>query len=106
MPASNMTPLAPWMLAVVVTGALAGANGADAADVGARALAAGCRSCHQPGESTIPSLDGKSREALAGKLRAYREGSLAGTVMPQLAKGYTDAELDAIARYFAETERP
>ena len=100
MPAPNMTPLAPSMLAVVVSGALAGANGADAADVGARALAAGCRSCHQPGEATIPSLDGKSREALAGKLRAYREGSLAGTVMPQLAKGYTDVELDAIARYF------
>jgi cytochrome c553 len=34
-------------------------------------------------------------------LRGYRDGSRAGTVMPEIAKGYSDAELDAIARQLA-----
>jgi cytochrome c553 len=51
-------------------------------------------------------LQGQSRNALVAKLRGFREGSRAGTVMPQLAKGYSDAELEEIARYFAEGEAP
>lgn len=104
--ASSVTMLPRWMLGAVAASALAGTNGAEAADASARALAAGCRSCHQPGESAIPTLQGQSRNALVAKLRGFREGSKAGTVMPQLAKGYSDAELEAIARYFAEGEAP
>jgi len=105
MPASSVTMFPRWLLATVAASALANAHVAVAADAGARALAAGCRSCHQPVESALPSLQGQSRDALAGKLRGFRAGSLAGTVMPQLAKGYSDAELEAIASYFAE-EKP
>ena len=51
-------------------------------------------------------LSGQSRETLAGKLRAFRNGTQGGTVMPQLAKGYTEAQIDAIAGYFAEERAP
>jgi len=67
----------------------------------AREWAAGCLGCHQPAGGTIPLLHGQSREALAAKFRAYRDGLQSGTVMPQLAKGYTDAQIDAIAEWFA-----
>jgi cytochrome c553 len=73
---------------------------AHAAGFDERALAASCATCHQPGESRIPSLDGQSRDELAAKLRGFRDGSRSGTVMPQLAKGYTEAQLDALAAHF------
>jgi len=71
----------------------------------ARALVAGCRSCHQASATNIPSLDGQSRESLVDKLRAFRTGSLPATVMPELVKGYTDAEIEAMAAYLARSER-
>lgn len=84
--------------------ALTGA--ASAADDSARALAAGCLTCHQPAGRALPVLAGQPQAALADKLRAFRSGTQAGTVMPQIAKGYTDAQIDAIARYFAEQRTP
>jgi sulfide dehydrogenase cytochrome subunit len=70
----------------------------------ARALAAGCRSCHQ-GDTVIPPLDDQARDALLGKLRGFRDGTLPGTVMPELVKGYTAAQLEAIAGYLARGGR-
>jgi sulfide dehydrogenase cytochrome subunit len=34
-------------------------------------------------------------------LREFRDGKRSATVMHQLAKGYTDEQIDAIAAYFA-----
>lgn len=67
----------------------------------AAALAAGCTPCHQPQLRGIPALDGQTREALRAKLEAFRDGTLPGTVMPQLVRGYTPAELDLVAGWFA-----
>lgn len=102
---AQLTKLVVPMLAALVAAMLAGPRVAGAADLDARALAASCRSCHQPGESVIPSLDGQSYATLVATLRGYRDGSRAGTVMPELAKGYSDAELDAIARELAAERR-
>jgi len=49
----------------------------------------------------MPALAGLARERIAAELRAFREGSRAGTVMPQIAKGYSDAQIDALAAYFS-----
>lgn len=70
----------------------------------ARALAAGCRSCHQ-GDTIIPSLDDQTRDALLRKLQDFRDGTKPGTVMPELVQGYTAAQLDAIAGYLARAGR-
>jgi cytochrome subunit of sulfide dehydrogenase len=78
-----------------------------AAEMDARALAAGCLACHQPVANTpLPVLFGQPREAIASKLRALRDGTQPGTVMPQLAKGYTDAQIDTVAGYFAAQAPP
>ena len=69
-----------------------------------RDWAAGCLGCHQPVGGTIPRLHGQSRDELVAKFRAYRDGRQPGTVMPQLAKGYTDTQIDAIAAWFAMAE--
>ena len=36
---------------------------------------------------------------LAGRLRAYRDGTLAGTVMNRIAKGYSSSEIEQLAQF-------
>ncbi|MCX7143019.1 MAG: cytochrome C [Proteobacteria bacterium] len=69
-----------------------------------RNLAASCANCHNTNGSSVagtPSIAGMSREALLAALMDYKAGRRAATVMHQLARGYTDAELESIAAYFA-----
>jgi len=79
---------------------------ADAATtMHARNLASTCTACHTrngAGESAIMPLEGRAAADIARTMRAFRSGERAGTVMPQLARGYTDADIDAIAAWFAE----
>jgi len=89
-------------LVLIVTLLLSARMTAVAQVPDARALAASCASCHRADGTTVPSLDGRSRNELLAKLRAFRDGSQAGTVMPQLARGYTEAQLDAIAAWYAQ----
>ena len=75
-----------------------------------RNLAAGCAICHgtqgkpAPGAPVIP-LAGLPRDHIASQMRAFRDGQRPATVMHQLAKGYTDAEIDAMAAWFAAQKR-
>jgi sulfide dehydrogenase cytochrome subunit len=76
------------------------------APLATRALAATCANCHgtegRPVEGeAMARLAGQPREALAASLRAFRDGSRQATVMHQLAKGYSNEEIDALAAYFA-----
>jgi cytochrome c553 len=70
----------------------------------ARNLAATCANCHGTGgvsEGGVASLAGVSKDEMVRKLTDYKSGKLTGTVMPQLAKGYTDAQIDSLAGWFA-----
>ena len=70
----------------------------------ARSLAATCANCHgTAGESSagMPRLSGMPSAELKRAMIEYKAGTRTGTVMPQLAKGYTDAQIDAIANWFA-----
>jgi cytochrome c553 len=88
-------------LAVALACAACASAAAGAAESGGRALAAGCASCHQPALQTPPPLAGQPVTELVSKMREFRNGTRMGTVMPQLAKGYTEAQTKAIARYFS-----
>lgn len=76
-----------------------------AQDERARVLAATCASCHGPdGRSVTPEvsgLAGRPTSDTLATLRAFRDGERASTVMQQVAKGYSDKELELIADYFA-----
>ena len=69
-------------------------------------FAANCANCHgTDGKSTntaIPSLAGRDRGYLEQTLKAYKAGTKTGTIMPQLAKGYTDEEIVVLADYFSK----
>ncbi len=94
---------------VVAAAALAAAAGVNAQD-NDRNLAAGCAICHgtggkpAPGAPLIP-LAGLPSDHIATQMRAFRDGKRPATVMHQIAKGYTDAEIEAIAAWFAGQKR-
>lgn len=71
-------------------------------------LAAPCAACHgtegkSPGE--IPSIDRLDAAALAARLRGFRSGEIEATVMNRIANGYTDIEIEALARHFVSLQR-
>jgi sulfide dehydrogenase cytochrome subunit len=71
---------------------------------GAR-LAATCTACHGSTGNTagtaLPQLAGQPKETLLANLKAFKDGSRAATIMTQLARGYTDEQLEQIAAWFA-----
>jgi sulfide dehydrogenase cytochrome subunit len=76
---------------------------AGAADAG-RDIAAGCATCHGTdarSRGAIPALEGRDKAAIVQQVRDFRDGKRPSTVMQQLAKGYTDAQIEAAAAYFA-----
>jgi sulfide dehydrogenase cytochrome subunit len=83
------------------------AAAAEAQSPDGRVLALSCFNCHGPnGKSPgpIPSLAGKSAAILKATLVEFRDGKRTGaaaTVMTRLAKGYSDAEIDAVSAYLA-----
>ena len=70
----------------------------------ARDLAATCANCHGTNGVSVggtESLAGASKADTARKMQEFKSGAKQGTVMPQLAKGYTDAQIELIAGWFA-----
>jgi cytochrome subunit of sulfide dehydrogenase len=77
---------------------------------GVRSLAANCAACHgtngNPARgSTLAGLAGKPRNELLTALTQFKEGKKPATLMHQLAKGYSDEELAALADYFSRQNR-
>lgn len=70
----------------------------------ARNLASACANCHGTGgvsQGAMPRLAGQYQADLERRMLDYKSGRLQGTVMPQLAKGYTDEQITLIAGWFA-----
>ena len=93
---------------VMATGLLAisAASSAQTLDaLQARSLAASCAACHGTNGHAQPvmiSLAGTPSQLIVQKMQDYKAGRVpSATVMHQLAKGYTDAEINAIAAFFA-----
>ena len=75
-----------------------------------RATAAMCANCHGtdgrvvPG-SAIPAVAGMPRDYMLLQLKEFKEGNRPATVMHQIAKGLSDAQVQTIASYYANTPR-
>jgi cytochrome c553 len=81
-----------------------------AQDTQGRNLAAGCAICHGTNgravkDSGFASLAGLERGYLVEQMRAFRDGKRPATVMQQLARGYSDAQIDLLAAWFAAQKR-
>jgi sulfide dehydrogenase cytochrome subunit len=82
---------------------------AQAQDAASRNLAAPCAICHgtggKPATRDVTPLAGLAREQIVAQMRAFRDGQRPATVMHQIAKGYNDAQIDAIAGWYAAQKR-
>ena len=101
-----MTPL----LRIATAGLLAMAGAADAQDANlGRSLAATCANCHgtngQARGDGVSALAGMPAERLIQTFNAYKSGALPATIMHQIAKGYTEAQIDAVADHFSRLSK-
>ena len=92
---------------VVASSGSAVAQGADPNL--ARNLAATCANCHgtngvSAGQSE--SLAGMAKADIVRKMQEFKAGTKGATVMTQLAKGYTDEQIELIAGWFAAQKAP
>lgn len=75
-----------------------------------RSLAATCANCHGTdgravAGSSVASLAGLDKAYIVAQMKAFQSGARPATVMHQLAKGYSDAQIDQIAGYFAAQKK-
>ena len=70
----------------------------------AQYLAGHCAACHGTdgkNASGLPALAGLNAQYFGAQMRAFQSGRRQATVMHQIARGYDDAQIEALARYFA-----
>lgn len=80
-------------------------SGAQAQDVHlARNLAATCANCHGTNgqaRGEMKPLAGLTAEKIVAMVNDYRNGNQPASIMHQISKGYTDAQIKLIAGYYA-----
>jgi len=88
---------------------LAAPLAAPAAGQPGRDLAAGCAICHgtdgRPASADMPALAGMPAAQFIRRMREFREDARAATVMHQIARGYSDSQVEAMAAWFAARRR-
>ena len=73
-----------------------------------RGMAATCANCHgTDGRSvgSLPGLAGTDRAYMVQQMQDFKAGKRPATIMHQLAKGFTDAQIESIAGYFAAQKK-
>jgi sulfide dehydrogenase cytochrome subunit len=73
-----------------------------------RSWAAGCANCHGTNGRAEPgneSLAGANKDDIVKKMLDFKAGRKPATIMHQLAKGYSDEQIVAIAAYFAAQKK-
>ena len=75
-----------------------------------KSLAATCANCHGTyGKavegSSVVSIAGLDKAYLVAQMKAFKTGARPATVMHQLSKGYSDAQIDTLATYFAAQKK-
>jgi cytochrome subunit of sulfide dehydrogenase len=92
-----------WALAI---GAMAMSATALAAPPSAQMLSLSCAGCHGTNGGSagmvMPSLASQSKEAIVVAMKKFQTGERPSTVMGRLAKGYTDADFEAMGEFFSK----
>ncbi len=69
-------------------------------------LYATCAACHGTNGAgagnALPLLAGQPKDALVASMRAFKTGARPATIMHQIAKGYTDEQIEQIAVYLSK----
>jgi cytochrome c553 len=98
------------LLAGLCCAALGSVQAQDAAALQVRSLAATCASCHGTAgravdAPAVPGLAGLPAAYMVEQMTAFKAGTRTATVMHQIAKGYSDAQIAQLAAYFAAQKK-
>ena len=101
-----MKKIIPWLLCFG-TATMFNAQAETPSQV--RSLSASCAACHGTNgnaQGSMVTLAGTPQQVIAQKMQDYKAGRVpSAAIMHQLAKGYTDDEINAIAAYFAAQKK-
>jgi cytochrome c553 len=98
------TGLEAIALAALLAAVPAAESGQTAYPHAGRDLAASCAICHGANgvnAGGMPNLAGQSADHLARQLRDFRDGRRTATIMHQIAKGLSEAQIDAVSAYWS-----
>ena len=91
-------------LAILSSASIA-VSAAQDSNLPGRDLSAACFTCHGTNGNSVggvpPSLAGRDRAELYQTMKDFQTGKRPATIMHQQAKGYSDAQLQAISAYLA-----
>ena len=100
----------PLLAALLLAGVVPLVAAQDAAVLRQRALAATCANCHGTqgravDGAAVPGLAGMPAPYMVEQMKAFKAGVRPATVMHQLAKGFSDAQIESVAGYFAAQKK-
>jgi cytochrome subunit of sulfide dehydrogenase len=81
---------------------------AQPSDLQARSMAASCSACHGTNGNAAPgmvALAGYDKPSMIKAMADFKSGARPATLMHQLAKGYSEQQIEAIASYFAAQKK-
>jgi cytochrome subunit of sulfide dehydrogenase len=99
------------LVGLLALGTTAGhAQTADKDALYIKSLAATCSNCHGTNGvavqgSSVVSLAGLKKDYIVEQMKAFKSGARPATIMHQLSKGYSDAQIEQIAGYFAAQKK-
>ena len=66
--------------------------------------ASSCSGCHanRRADTAVPPLVGRQASDIITQMQAFKSGQKPTTVMDRIAKGFTDAEIQDIANWYAQ----
>jgi len=107
---SNFSVLKNLFFTLCLTAWVFQANAQESEKLHQRANAAMCANCHGSEgrtveNSAVPPLAGLPRDYLIQQMQAYKDGSRKATVMHQISKGFSDAQITSFADYFSAQAR-
>ena len=105
-----LPPLNPLSAALLLAVAALPVAAQDVAALRQQALAATCANCHGTqgravDGAAVPGLAGMPAAYLVEQLKTFKAGTRPATVMHQLAKGYSEAQIEQLAAYFAAQKK-
>ena len=102
--------LSSFALIAAALSSPAAALAQDAAALQTKALAATCATCHGTegravDGSSVPGLAGLPAGYTVEQMKGFKSGARTATVMHQISKGYSDAQIEKLAAYFAAAKK-
>ena len=95
---------------VALLGMVAGAQAQDKEALYVKSLAATCANCHGTNGkavegSSVTSLAGLDKSYTVAQMNAFKAGTRPATIMHQISKGFSDAQIESLATYFAAQKK-